>query len=38
MAFGSWVLIAALAFSLIEESFSLAQFIPPDIAIKSIWK
>ena len=32
MAFGSGVLIAALAFSLIEESFSLAQSIPPVIA------
>jgi zinc transporter, ZIP family len=31
MAFGSGVLIAALAFSLIEESFSLAQSIPPVI-------
>ncbi len=32
MAFGSGVLIAALAFSLIEESFNLAQSIPPVIA------
>ena len=31
MAFGSGVLIAALAFSLIEESFSLSQSIPPVI-------
>ena len=31
MAFGSGVLITALAFSLIEESFSLAQSIPPVI-------
>jgi ZIP family zinc transporter len=31
MAFGSGVLIAALAFSLIEESFSLVQTIPPVI-------
>src|SRR5215213_7066422 len=32
MAFGSGVLIAALAFSLIEESFNLAQSILPVIA------
>src|SRR5919112_449754 len=31
MAFGSGVLIAALAFSLIEEAFSLSQSIPPVI-------
>ena len=31
MAFGSGVLVAALAFSLIEESFSLSQSIPPVI-------
>jgi ZIP family zinc transporter len=31
MAFGSGVLVAALAFSLIEEAFSLAQSIPPVI-------
>ena len=31
MAFGSGVLIAALAFSLIEEAFNLSQFIPPVI-------
>src|SRR6476469_2063149 len=31
MAFGSGVLIAALAFSLIEEAFNLSQSIPPVI-------
>ena len=31
MAFGSGVLVAALAFSLIEEAFELAQSIPPVI-------
>ena len=31
MAFGSGVLVAALAFSLMEEAFSMAQSIPPVI-------
>ena len=31
MAFGSGVLVAALAFSLIEEAFSMSQSVPPVI-------